>query len=178
MTRILTAAAAIALFAPAAVDAQVRLELEAGGTYALVDVEAIAEADNQRARDWSQAGYHIGVRALFTQLGSVLVGAEASHRLLYDYQVSIPNGSQPIQRSYQETATTLAGVVRMGSGGTLFDVTAGVALAEEGHALLGLGLSWPVFRRLSARLRVDALLGGGEPVVPLGFALAYGLGQR
>ena len=174
--RILPAAmAALLVCSGAPLTAQVKVELEAGGGYTIVDVEAVADLDGEIANDWGQGMYRFAARAFLATMGNVEVGVEGAYQYLYWYSVRVPYGPQPIYRTYDVNATTVAGVLRFKGASTTFDVDGGVAFLSDPVAMVGGSVGWSPVDKVTIRLRADGLL-GHEVTVPVGLHLSYSLG--
>lgn len=170
MRTILSLCACLALAAPTA--AQTQIELEAGGGYTLVDVEAVAEADGAIANEWEQPSYRISARAFFGPPGETRFGAELGYQHLYWYSVRIPYGVQPIRRDYAVSGASLLGLMRLGAGAPVVDLGAGLAFPDGAAPALSVGLGWEVAPNVAIKLRADGVI-DEEPVVPLGVGVSY-----
>jgi hypothetical protein len=173
--RRMAVAAVLAPAVAAPASAQTTLEVEAGGGYTIVDVEAVGFADGGFAEDWSQPTYRLALRALFGAASGPRFGAEVGYQYLYWYQVVIPYGIQPIRREYDVTATSAMGLLRLGGEAAVVDLGAGVAFLEDPVGVLSLALGWKVADRVAVKLRADGML-AQEPTIPVGVAVSYAFG--
>ena len=174
--RILLAATAALLTLSPSLSAQLKVELEAGGGYTLVDVEAVADLDNEIATDWGQGMYRFAARVFFAETSAFEVGVEGGYQYLYWYDVRIPYGSTPIYRTYDVDAKTVAGVARFKGASVTLDVNGGVAFLGDPLLMTGASLGWSLTDKVAIRFRADALL-GDEVTVPMGLHLSYSLGS-
>lgn len=171
-----TIPALITALAAAPLAAQPSFEVEAGGGYTIVDVEAIGIAEGGFAEDWSQPSYRIAARAVFGRRSGARFGAEIGYQYLYWYQVRIPFGITPIRREYDVSAASVLGLLRLGSGPAVLDVGAGLAFLEDPVGALSLAVGWEVVDRLALKLRADGLF-ASEPTIPLGIGVSYSFGR-
>ena len=173
--RVAAVAMALAFTVAAPVSAQPIFEIEAGGGYTIVDVEAVGFAEGGFAEDWSQPSYRLAARALFNQGPGPRFGAEVGYQYLYWYQVRIPFGIQPIRREYDVTAASAMGLLRLGGEAAVVDLGAGLAFLDDPVAVLSVAVGWEVADRVVVKLRADGML-AEEPTIPLGIAVGYAFG--
>ena len=166
----------LAFTTAAPLSAQPIFEIEAGGGYTIVDVEAVGFAEGGFAEDWSQPSYRLAARALFNEGPGPRFGAEVGYQYLYWYQVRIPFGIQPIRREYDVTAVSAMGLLRLGGEAAVVDLGAGLAFLDDPVAVLSAAVGWEVADRVVVKLRADGML-AAEPTLPLGIAVSYAFGR-
>lgn len=174
MTRALLIISAAAACTAVPVRSQVRLELDAGLGYSIVDVEAVAESDGAVAQDWNQFMYRAAVRAFFSETSSFQVGAELGYQYFYWYQVRIPYGDFPITRAYDHSGETALGVLRLTQSRTVIDFAGGLAFVGDTRPMVSVAVGREVIPNLLVRVRADALL-TGQFTAPLGVSVSYAL---